>query len=109
MAAGAVIELTDADFEKTIADAETPVLVDFWATWCAPCRCVAPIVEEIASEFGEKLIVGKVDVDSNEQVTLKHDIKSIPTLMIFKGGEVKERLVGAHPKQTLIDTINRFV
>jgi len=108
MAAG-VQELTDADFEEKIAQAKTPVLVDFWAAWCAPCRRVAPIVEEIAAEYGDRLLVAKVDVDANQEITFKHGIQSIPTLMIFKDGEVKERLVGAHPKTTLVEAIDRFV
>ena len=107
MAATGVEELSDANFEETISNAKTPVLIDFWATWCAPCRRVAPIVEEIASDYGDKLLVAKVDIDANQQITLKHGIQSIPTLMIFKDGELKERLVGAQPKQTLVDTIER--
>jgi len=108
MAAG-VTELTDDTFEETIAAATTPVLVDFWATWCAPCRRIAPIVEEIAGDYGEKLIVAKMDIDANQQTPMKHGIQSIPTLMVFKDGELKERLVGAHPKGTLTEIIDRFV
>lgn len=109
MAAVGVTELTDANFEETIANGDKPVLVDFWAEWCGPCRRVAPIIEEIANEYADKLIVGKVDVDANQQVTAKHGIQSIPTLMIFKDGEVKERLVGAHPKEKLVETIERVL
>lgn len=108
MAAG-VTDLTDSDFEETIANASTPVLVDFWAEWCGPCRRVGPIVEEIASDYGDRLLVVKVDVDANQEVSAKHGIQSIPTIMIFKDGEVAERLVGAHPKETLVKVIDRFI
>lgn len=108
MAAG-VTDLTDDTFDSTIADAKTPVLVDFWAEWCGPCRRVGPIVEELAGDYGDKLLVAKVDVDSNQGVAAKHGIQSIPTLMIFKDGELKERLVGAHPKATLKEAVDRFV
>ncbi len=108
MAAG-VLELTDDNFEETIKNADTPVLVDFWAEWCGPCRRVGPIVEELAGEYEGRLKVAKVDVDANQAITVKHGIQSIPTLMIFKDGELKERLVGALPKETLAETIDRFV
>ena len=108
MAAG-VLELTDSNFDQTIKDSQTPVLVDFWAAWCAPCRRIAPIVEELAGEFNGRLAVAQVDIDANQQVTIQHGVQSIPTLMIFKGGEMKERLIGAHPKQTLVDAINRVL
>lgn len=108
MAAG-VLELTDTNFDQTIKDSSTPVLVDFWAAWCAPCRRIAPIIEELASEYSGKVTVAKIDIDANQQVPMRHGVQSIPTLMIFQGGELKERLVGAHPKQTLVDTINRFL
>lgn len=108
MAAG-VTDLTDETFDSTIANSKVPVLVDFWAEWCGPCRRVGPIVEELAGEYGGKLLVTKVDVDQNQMVASKHGIQSIPTLMIFKNGELKERLVGAHPKQTLKEAVDRFV
>lgn len=108
MAAG-VQELTDTSFEETIKNASTPVLVDFWAEWCGPCRRVGPIVEEIAGDYGDKLLVAKVDVDQNQDIAQRHGIQSIPTLMVFQNGELKERLVGAHPKQTLVEVIERFM
>jgi thioredoxin 1 len=108
MAAG-VTDLTDDTFESTIANSKTPVLVDFWAEWCGPCRRVGPIVEELAGDYGDRLLVAKVDVDQNQGVASKHGIQSIPTLMIFKDGELKERLVGAHPKQTLKEAVDRFI
>jgi len=104
-----VLNLTDASFEETIKSAQVPVLVDFWAEWCGPCRRVGPIVEEIAKEYAGKLIVAKVDIDSNQEVTIKHGIQSIPTLMIFKGGQLQERMVGALPKESLVENIQRFL
>lgn len=109
MAAEGVAELTDTNFEETVTNSEKPVLVDFWASWCAPCRRIAPIVEEIAGEFGDKLVVGKLDIDANQAVTAKYGVQSIPTLMIFKGGEMKERIVGAQPKNVLVEAINRVM
>lgn len=104
-----VLNLTDASFEETIKSAQVPVLVDFWAEWCGPCRRVGPIVEEIAKEYAGKLIVAKVDIDANQEVTIKNGIQSIPTLMIFKGGQLQERMVGALPKESLVENIQRFL
>src|SRR4051812_27219435 len=94
MAAG-VMELTDTNFDQTIKDSKTPVLVDFWAAWCGPCRRVGPIVEELAKEYEGKLTVAKVDIDQNQEVTVRHGIQSIPTLMIFKDGKLQDRMIGA--------------
>jgi thioredoxin 1 len=109
MAAVGVMELTDQNFDETIAASKTPVLVDFWAAWCGPCRRVAPIVEEIAREYDGKLTVAKVDIDQNQEVTVRYGIQSIPTLMIFKDGKMQDRLIGAYPKEVLVENINRFV
>lgn len=107
--AGAVQDLTDSSFEETIKNSEIPVLVDFWAEWCGPCRRVGPIIEELANDYGDKLLVAKVDVDANQEIAVKHKVESIPTLMIFKGGELKERLLGARPKEALVEIVDQFV
>ena len=99
------ITVTDDTFEAEVVNSPTPVLVDFWAAWCMPCRMMAPIVEEIAAEYGSQLKVAKLDVDQNPQMATQHGIMSIPTLMLFKDGEVVERLVGAMPKQRLMEKI----
>lgn len=100
-----LITVTDDTFEMEVVDSPTPVLVDFWAAWCMPCRMMAPIVDEIATEYEAQLKVAKLDVDQNPQTATQHGIMSIPTLMLFKNGEVVERLVGAMPKQRLVERI----
>jgi thioredoxin 1 len=95
------IEITDANFEELVLNSDKPVLVDFWAEWCGPCRMVGPVVEEIAGEYAGKAVVGKVDVDANPNIAAKFGIRSIPTLLYFKGGEKIDTVVGAVPKGTL--------
>ena len=109
MASEKVLQLTDASFESTIAGADKPVLVDFWAEWCGPCRRVGPIVDELAGQFDGKLTVAKVNVDEHPMAANKLGVQSIPTLMIFKKGQLAERIVGAVPKDTLIEAINRVL
>ncbi len=99
------IELTDANFDTEVLKSQTPVLVDFWASWCGPCKMIAPSIEEIATEYGGTLKVGKMDVDAHPMVPTKFHIQSIPTLLIFKNGAVVEQIVGAAPKKNLVAKI----
>ena len=103
------IEVTDANFKTEVLGSTTPVLVDFWAEWCGPCKMIAPLVEQLANDFEGKLKVGKVDVDSNQQTAMQFGIRSIPTLLIFKGGRVVEQIVGAVPKQALADKVTKHL
>jgi len=102
MASEHVQNLTDANFDQEVANSSTPVLVDFWATWCGPCKMIAPIIDEIANEKAGAVKVGKVDVDQNQAVSARYGIRAIPTLLIFKGGEVKEQIVGMVSKKDLL-------
>ena len=102
------IEFNEGNFSAEVIDADVPVLVDFWAPWCGPCKMVAPIVEELATEYSGRLKVGKLNTDDNQQLAVQYGVMSIPTLMIFKNGEVVERIIGAQPKEQLtgkIDTV----
>ena len=103
------IEITDANFDAEVIQSEQPVLVDFWATWCSPCRAVAPMVEEIAKDYNGKLKVGKLDVDANQQTAARYNILSIPTLLIFRDGKPVEHLVGAMPKKMLVEKIGKVL
>jgi len=99
-------EFKDTSFEEDVLKSDTPVLVDFWAPWCGPCRMLAPTVDAISEEYAGKVKVGKVNTDENPQIATQHQINSIPTLMIFKGGEVVERLVGALPKEKITEKLD---
>lgn len=103
------IEVTDGNFQSEVIDSDVPVLVDFWAVWCGPCRTIAPVVEELAGEYAGKLKVGKLDVDNNPEVSMKFGVRSIPTLMIFKKGQVVEQIVGALPKRSLVEKITPHI
>jgi thioredoxin 1 len=106
---GNYVTLTDSNFDAEVLKSDVPVLVDFWAEWCAPCRIIAPIVEEISNELSGKLKVGKIDVDSNPQVSMNYGIRSIPTLLIFKDGKPVEQLIGAVPKNSILEKLNPLV
>jgi thioredoxin 1 len=101
------VTVLDATFKSEVLDSQTPVLVDFWATWCAPCRAIAPALEELATQYKGQLKIAKVDVDENQQIAQTYGIRSIPTLLMFKGGKVIEQLVGAAPKAKLEDSIKK--
>ena len=107
--AGNVTVVTDDTFETLIINAETPALVDFWATWCGPCRIIAPHVESLAEDFAGKAVVAKLDVDSNRNTAIKFGIQSIPTLLFFKGGKVVDRVIGAVDKRVLKEKMDALV
>ncbi len=101
MASAGMVELSDSTFEKEVLKSEEPVLVDFWAPWCGPCRILAPVVEEIANSYSGRLKVGKLNVDDNQETTMAYGIRSIPTLIIFKGGKAIDQIIGAVPKSEI--------
>ena len=102
---GKTLEITDSNFNDVISKNKT-VLVDFWAEWCGPCRMIAPVIEELANEYEGKAIIGKLDVDSNQESSVKYGVRSIPTILTFKDGEIVDRQVGAVPKKTLTNVID---
>ncbi len=101
--------VTDASFDSDVLQSDKTVLVDFWAEWCGPCRMVAPVLEEIASENSDKLVVAKLNVDENPQTAASYGVVSIPTLNVYKGGEVVKQIVGAKPKQALLKDLAEFL
>jgi thioredoxin 1 len=104
-----IVEVTDANFDQDVLKSDKPVLVDFWATWCGPCRAIAPIVEELAKEYQGKIKIGKMDVDSNSATPMRYKVTGIPTLLIFKGGQVVEQLVGYRPKEAIAQALEKHV
>ncbi|MGH8011151.1 MAG: thioredoxin [Candidatus Binataceae bacterium] len=106
MAGENVTHVTDANFEQEVMKSPTPVLVDFWAPWCAPCRAIAPVVEEVAGQYSGRLKVVKLNVDDNPQVPARFGVRGIPNLVIIKDGQVREQIVGAVPKQHLVKAVD---
>jgi len=109
MASDAIFELTDATFDQDVLKSDQPVLVDFWASWCGPCKAIAPIVDELAQQYQGKVKVGKMDVDRNNATPMRYGVRGIPTLLVFKGGQVKEQIVGYVPKETIQKAIDKHV
>jgi thioredoxin len=107
MAGGNILEFSDQNFEQEVLGSDKPVLVDFWAEWCAPCRMIASAVEAIAGEYAGRAKVGKLNVDENQSVTSRYNIRSIPTLLVFKNGEIKEQLVGTTSKDNLAKLLDK--
>ena len=105
----ALVTITDDNFEEEVIKSDKPVLIDFWATWCGPCKMIAPIVEEMAKEYDGKVKIGKLDVDSNQQSSIKYGVRSIPTLLLFNNGEIKETIIGAVPKAQIVQKLEALI
>ena len=103
------LEITDATFEEVVLKSDKPVVVDFWAAWCGPCRMVGPIIDEISTEYADKAVVGKVDVDANQEFAAKYGVRNIPTVLVFQNGEVVGRQVGVAPKASYTDAIDALL
>ena len=109
MASQAVLEATDANFDQEVLKAEQPVLVDFWAAWCGPCKAIAPLVDEVADSYQGKVKVFKMDVDKNSATPMRYNVRGIPTLLVFKGGQVKEQIVGYVSKEVIENAVKKHV
>ena len=109
MAGNGILEVTDASFDQDVLKADQPVPVEFWATWCGPCRAIAPIVDELAKEYQGKVKIGKMDVDRNNATPMRYGVRGIPTLLVFKNGEVKEQIVGYVPKEQIQKALDKHV
>jgi thioredoxin 1 len=103
------LEITDANFEELVLKADKPVMVDFWAEWCGPCRMIGPIVEEMSGEYEGKAVIGKVNVDENPEISMKFGIRNIPTILFVKNGEIADKSVGAVPKGQLTEKLNALI
>ena len=104
-----ILTLTDATFDESIGAADTPILIDFWAEWCGPCKMISPVLEDIAKEHGTRIQIAKLNVDDNPNVARRYDVMSIPTLLVIADGEVKKRLVGAKGKPQLLEELAEFI
>ena len=104
-----VVEISDQSFEREVLQSPVPVLIDFWAPWCAPCRAIAPVVEELAREYEGRVKIVKLNVDDNPQTPQRYGVRGIPNLILFQGGTVREQIVGAVPKKRLVDAITQVV
>ena len=109
MASQHIVTLSTGNFEEEVAKSTTPVLVDFWAEWCGPCKMIAPVLEDIAKEHAGKIQIAKLNVDDNPNIARRYDVMSIPTLLVFADGEVKKRLVGAKGKAQLLEELSEFI
>jgi len=103
------VEITDANFEQEVIKSDIPVLIDFWAVWCGPCKAIAPIMTELAAEYEGRLKVGKLDIDNNQEVSVKYGIRSIPTLLLFKDGKIVDQIVGAVPKAQIVAKLSPHI
>jgi thioredoxin 1 len=109
MSSDAIVHVSDASFAQDVLSADLPVLVDFWAAWCGPCRMVGPIIDQISEEYEGKVVVGKVDVDANQEFAAKYGVRNIPTVLVFHNGEVVGKQVGVAPKQTYSDSLDALL
>ena len=107
--ANGIVNLSSATFDETVSGSQAPVVVDFWAEWCGPCKMIAPVLEELAGELGEKITIAKINVDDNPDVAMRYNVMSIPTLLVFDAGEVKKRVVGAKGKGALLQELDEFL